>query len=264
MQPVSALDLLQRERAALHISTGSRNLDSLLGNGLPSRCVTELTGPPGIGKTQICMQLAVNVNLPEKFGGLDGQAIVVDTEGSMIVDRLAEIASRRVEEIRLTDQIEADWESLLSGIHIFRLFDHVQILAFVNLLHEYLSQNPQIRLVVIDSLAFHFRHAISDLGARHRLLHHIAQTLSRCAAEYDVSIVVSNQLTMKIMKTGIIERMKLLPALGDSWGHACTHRIMLFWENSARMANVMKSSSSPSVTVAFAVTGKGITDISVT
>ena len=42
------------------------------------------------------MQLCVDVQIPEAFGGLGGEAVYIDTEGSMIVDRLADIASAAV------------------------------------------------------------------------------------------------------------------------------------------------------------------------
>ena len=38
------------------------------------------------------MQLAVDVQIPECCGGVDGEAIYIDTEGSFVVERAAEIA----------------------------------------------------------------------------------------------------------------------------------------------------------------------------
>lgn len=41
----------------------------------------------------ICsIQLAVDVQIPETFGGLQGEAVFVDTEGSFIPQRAADIA----------------------------------------------------------------------------------------------------------------------------------------------------------------------------
>ena len=38
------------------------------------------------------MQLSVNVQLPENLGGLNGQCVYIDTEGSFISKRTIEIA----------------------------------------------------------------------------------------------------------------------------------------------------------------------------
>lgn len=46
-----------------------------------------------------------------------------------------------------------------------------------------------------------------------------------------------NQMTTKINNPGNnipIDSSTLTPALGESWGHASTHRIILFWQNSQR------------------------------
>ena len=37
----------------------------MLGGGIPIGQITELVGMPGIGKTQMCIQLALNVQLPK-------------------------------------------------------------------------------------------------------------------------------------------------------------------------------------------------------
>ena len=46
----------------------------------------------------ICsMQVAVDVQIPEHFGGLQGEAVYIDTEGSFIVERLMDIAKATVD-----------------------------------------------------------------------------------------------------------------------------------------------------------------------
>lgn len=56
-----ALDL-KKERGTLpKIVTGSKRLDELLGGGVETGTVTEFFGEYGTDKTQLCMQLSVNV-----------------------------------------------------------------------------------------------------------------------------------------------------------------------------------------------------------
>ena len=38
------------------------------------------------------MQLAVDVHMPEAFGGLGGEAVYIDTEGSFLAERVADMA----------------------------------------------------------------------------------------------------------------------------------------------------------------------------
>ena len=64
--------------------------------GIPLKKIAELAGAAGLGKTQLCMQLCVNVQIPEQIGGLEGQAVYIDTEGSFISKRVIEIANATV------------------------------------------------------------------------------------------------------------------------------------------------------------------------
>jgi len=52
-----------------------------LGGGVPVGRITEMCGPPGIGKTQLSIQLAVDVTIPELFGGLGKQAVYIGKYG---------------------------------------------------------------------------------------------------------------------------------------------------------------------------------------
>ena len=38
-----------------HLQTGVDELDRVLGGGLPSKLISEIAGPPGVGKTQFCL-----------------------------------------------------------------------------------------------------------------------------------------------------------------------------------------------------------------
>jgi DNA repair protein RadA len=76
-------DLIWEKRKVLKkLTTGSQNLDELLGGGLETGAVTEVYGEYRTGKTQIAHQLCVNVQLPYDDGGLDGSALYIDTEGT--------------------------------------------------------------------------------------------------------------------------------------------------------------------------------------
>ena len=52
------------------LSTGCEVLDTLLGGGLLSRALTELSGESASGKTQFCLQLCVTAQLGRDLGGL--------------------------------------------------------------------------------------------------------------------------------------------------------------------------------------------------
>lgn len=53
--------------------------------------ITEVCGAAGVGKTQLCMQLCISIQLPTELGGMAAKAIYVDTEGSFVRSRLVEM-----------------------------------------------------------------------------------------------------------------------------------------------------------------------------
>ena len=59
----------------------------------------------------------------------------------------------------------------------------------------------------------------------------------------------------------------LVPALGESWGHAPTHRLLLHASDGehqgrrTRLATIFKSPSRPEQSASFQVTAEGIRDV---
>lgn len=52
------------------IAFGCKSLDELTMNGVPTQGIIEICGEAGSGKTQLCLQLSLTVQLPEQYGGL--------------------------------------------------------------------------------------------------------------------------------------------------------------------------------------------------
>ncbi|PKU35628.1 hypothetical protein llap_14068 [Limosa lapponica baueri] len=216
----TALELLEEEQAQGFIITFCSALDNILGGGVQLTKITEICGAPGVGKTQLCMQLAVDVQIPECFGGVAGEAVFIDTEGSFMVDRVADIAAACVQHCRLIaeahqeeDHLKAletfSLESILSHIYYFRCRDYIELLAQVYLLPDFLSEHSKVRLVVVDGIAFPFRHDFEDLSLRTRLLNGLAQQLIIIANDHKSAVVLTNQMTTRIGQS----QSTLVPAL---------------------------------------------------
>jgi len=52
------------------LTLGDRALNDALGGGIPINGITEIVGEAGLGKTQLGMQLCLNVQLPGSVGGM--------------------------------------------------------------------------------------------------------------------------------------------------------------------------------------------------
>ncbi|XP_073091445.1 DNA repair protein RAD51 homolog 3-like isoform X2 [Manis javanica] len=237
----TALELLEQEHTQSFIITFCSALDNILGGGVPLTKTTEICGAPGVGKTQLCMQLAVDVQIPECFGGVEGEAVFIDTEGSFMVDRVVDLATACIQHLQLIAGThmgeehpkaleDFSLENILSHIYYFRCHDYIELLAQVYLLPDFLSEHSKVRLVVVDSIAFPFRHDLDDLSLRTRLLNGFAQQMISLANNHRLAVVLTNQMTTKIGRNKAL----LVPALGESWGHAATIRLIFHWDQKQR------------------------------
>ena len=83
--------ILERRKLVGKITTGSKGFNELLGGGMETQSIVELYGEFGSGKTQVAHQLAINVQLPTEMGGLNGSAIIIDTENTFRPERIAQM-----------------------------------------------------------------------------------------------------------------------------------------------------------------------------
>ena len=114
---------------------------------------------PGIGKTQLAIQLAVDVQIPEAFQGVCGEAIYIDTEGSFMVERalqmgasvmkhLSSIAKHharpaQVEAVATLAGLGDGGRAFLRGVHVMRCHNQAELLAAVHHLPALLQQHPK-------------------------------------------------------------------------------------------------------------------------
>ncbi|CAK7347896.1 unnamed protein product [Dovyalis caffra] len=236
VDPQNAWDLLHEERSLMtHITTSCVDLDDILGGGISCKQVTEIGGVPGIGKTQLGIQLAVNVQMPPYCGGLGGKAIYIDTEGSFMAERAQEIAEACVEDLSCPVEI----------------------------------QGKDVKIVIIDSIAFHFRQGFEDLALRTRILGDMALKLMKLAKVCSLAkknnaiyvavmpqVYVSNFGLSFVLLLSLIQDFFALQ--GDSWSRCCTNRVILYWNGNERYAYIDKSPYLRPAAASYSVTSRGI------
>jgi RAD51-like protein 2 len=282
----NALEMLKQVRKRPGIITFSPEIDKQLfsgSGGVPIGQMTEFCGAPGLGKTQICMQLACNVTIPKQYGGVEGECIYIDTEGSFMVDRVHQIATALECHLRKNSGSGRGHvprvSDVLSKIYCFRVHDVTEQLATLKILPEFILAHPNVKLIVLDSVAFHFRHDFTDMAKRSRALSQLAQDLNKMASDYQLSVVVTNHVTTRMGGSGggggggsssssssssssnNGNAAYLAPALGESWSHAATNRVELFWNQTQRTARLTKSPSLSLRSVPYQIVAAGVRGI---
>ncbi|MCO5570997.1 hypothetical protein L7F22_024728 [Adiantum nelumboides] len=94
----SVLTVMKERESELgsgRLRTHLQDIDAALLGGIPFGALTEVVGPAGFGKTQLCLMLCVITALPKEPGGLDGNVMYFDTERKFHSGRMAEMAVSR-------------------------------------------------------------------------------------------------------------------------------------------------------------------------
>ena len=143
---LTAKQLYDKRQSLLRLSTGSENLNKLLGGGLETQAMTEFIGEFGTGKTQLCMTFCITAQLPTQQGGFDAKVLFLDSEGTFAPQRIHQIAQA----------MSLDADKVLEGVFIARTYnsDH-QILTTDHAFK--LCKEENIKLIIVDSVLSHFR-----------------------------------------------------------------------------------------------------------
>jgi DNA repair protein RadA len=258
MQARSALGLtfktaleIKKERMSLpKITTGSRNLDNLLGGGIEVKTITELFGEFGSGKTQLCHQLAVNVQLPREKGGLAKKAVYIDTEGTFRWERVEAMAKA----------LGLDPDKIMEGILYVRAVNSDHQIAVAEELKD-LIPKEDIGLVVVDSVTGHFRAEYpgrENLAVRQQKLNKHLHQLMALAELYDVAIVVTNQV---MARPDIFYGDPTVAIGGHVLYHAPGVRVQLKKSRgNRRIARIVDAPHLPESEAVFMITEEGIRD----
>jgi hypothetical protein len=126
------------------------------------------------------------------------------TELSNHLGKLAQLSMKsKTQEIYMAQQAAAEnmtMERFLEGIHVFRCHDQNELLASIHHLPAFLQLKTKVKLIIIDSIAFHFRQDVNDIGLRNRLLSSIIQTFNQLAFDHRLAVVFINHVTTKFVK----------------------------------------------------------------
>jgi len=241
----------ERKLEMKRITTGSENLDKLVGGGIPTQAITEAYGAYGSSKTQLAFQLSVNVQLPEGKGGLGKGCVFIDTENTFSPSRIISMAKAK----------GLDENKVLKNVYVTRAYNSEHQIFLVEKLPESIDLN-KVGLVIIDSLTSHFRADFvgrGELAERQQKLNKHLHQLQRIADAFNLAIYVTNQ----VMADPSVLFGDPTRAVG---GHVLSHMSYLRLylrrgKEGTRVARVVDAPDLPEGEAIFKITESGITDV---
>jgi len=241
---------MKRRQLVKKLTSGSKNLDDLIGGGLETQSITEFFGEFGSGKTQIMQQLAVNATMPEEMGGFNSDVLMIDTENTFRPERIIQMAKAK----------GLDPDETLRRIQVARAYNsHHQILLVEKAIEEAKGRN--IKLLIVDSLTSHFRAEFmgrGSLAGRQQMLNRHMHDLLKFGLLNNAVIAVTNQVSAR---PDVFFGDPTAPIGGNIVGHTATFRIYLRKSKAGRrIARLIDSPSLPEGEVVIQVTEDGISD----
>ena len=155
------------------ISTGSLSLDRLLGGGIRTGLLTDIYGPSGTGKSQLCFSLCVN---SAKYLKQKEMIMFIDTVGTFRPERVSEIARQETN------------NEILDKIIFIRAFSTNDQIKSLRKIYD-------IRplLIIIDSATSLFSTEYRG-ASRHLVLMNHLHELSFAAINFDCAVVITNMV----------------------------------------------------------------------
>lgn len=251
----TALQQSQCRKNIFRISTGSMELNKLLGGGLESMAITEVFGEFRTGKTQLSHTLCVTTQLPGEGGFTGGKIIYIDTENTFRPDRLRPVA----------DRYNLDQEAVLDNVLYARAYTSEQQMELLDFVCAKFHEEPGVfKLLIVDSLMALFRVDFSgrgELAERQQSLAQMLSKLQKISEEYNVAVLVTNQMTSDPGATMSFQADPKKPIGGNIVAHASTTRISLRkGRGELRIAKIYDSPDLPESEATFAITAGGLDD----
>ncbi len=242
--------VLEKRRLVNRMTTGSKELDALLGGGVETQAITEAFGKFSSGKSQLAFQLCVSSQLPLEQGGLGGGVLFIDTENTFRPERIVQMANAR----------GMNPDEVLKNIHVARSYNSDHQMLLVDKADETIKGN-NIKLIIIDSLTAGFRSDYTGRGTlaeRQQKLNKHLHALQRLADLHNIAVYVTNQV---IDRPDIMFGDPTVAVGGNVLAHMSTYR--LYFRRSKenrRIAKIVDSPNLPDGECIFTVNEGGIGD----
>lgn len=251
----SALNFSQKREQCFKITTGSQDLDKLLGGGIESMSITEVFGEFRTGKTQLSHTLSVTTQLPGDNGYSGGKVVYIDTENTFRPDRLRPIA----------DRFNLDQNAVLDNVMYARAYTSEHQMELLDHVAAKFHNEPNIfKLLIVDSIMALFRVDFSgrgELADRQQKLAQMLSRLQKISEEYNVAVFLTNQMTADPGASMSFQADPKKPIGGHILAHASTTRISLRkGRGETRIAKIYDSPDMPEAEATFAITNGGIND----
>ena len=151
-------------------------LKEILQGNVEKGIITQIYGPPGVGKTNICLINSINaINF--------GKVIYIDTEGGLSIERIKQIAPD-------------NYHNVLENMIIYDVFDFYEQDKIIQKELPLIANNAS--LIVVDNITSLYRLELSDEANKNIMLNKMlgnqVKTLLKLAKTKNLAVIITNQV----------------------------------------------------------------------
>ncbi|KAI9139861.1 P-loop containing nucleoside triphosphate hydrolase protein [Paraphysoderma sedebokerense] len=253
VRPIDGSALLKKVTSRQKIlSTGCDGLDIILSGGFRTGEVIEISGPPAVGKTQLCFFLAAKTILSSK----DSTVLYFDSNNSFSSNRISGF-------LQTSDALERDrekWgedlntESFLSRVKVVKSYEIFNLLHHLDNLKHNLqslvrrSSDPfvsNLDVIIIDSIASIISPALKVAAQNgFALMTQLCQVLITIARDCNVAVLITNHVVQshpypypQPNTPSLPCSQHLKPALGLTFSHFASKSLFLSFARDKKSTN---------------------------
>lgn len=250
----TASEFHSRRSELICLTTGSKQLDTLLGGGIETGLITEVFGEFRTGKSQLCHTLSVTCQLPIDMGGGEGKCLYIDTEGTFRPNRLVSIAER----------YGLNPNDCLDNVAYARAYNAEHQLQLLTLASQMMAES-RFSLLIVDSIMSLYRTDYAgrgELSARQTHVAKFMRTLQRLADEFGIAVLITNQVVAQVDgMSSMYNPDPKKPIGGNIIAHASTTRLSFKkGRGETRICKIYDSPCLPESDCVFAIYEDGIGD----
>lgn len=250
---ITGYTAMLKRKNIIRVTTGSKNLDTLLGGGIETKAITEVFGEFRSGKSQLCHTVAVTAQLPRSQGGGGGKVIFIDAEGTFRPERI----------VKISERFGLDSEQVLNNIVYARVFTSEFQSSLITQAAAKMMEDV-FSVMIIDSIMALFRVDFSgrgELSERQQVLGKTLSKLIKLAEQFNVAVLLTNQVMSDPGSTMTFTADMKKPVGGNILAHASTTRLYFRkGKGDERVCKIYDSPCLPESDCVFRITDNGIDD----
>ncbi|KAG0707515.1 Rad51-domain-containing protein [Suillus ampliporus] len=266
----TGIEVQDRRKRVLTISTGSKSVDTILGGGIMSQSISEGSHPHRFfvfsihclklvygefrtGKTQLAHTMSVITQLPPEMGGASGKV------RTFRPDRIRSIA----------DRFGVDGNMALENILYARAFNSEHQMELISECSMRFAEDKDFRLLIVDSIMALFRVDFSGRGELSERQQKagpwtcVMSKLTKLSEEFNIAVLITNQVqsdpgaTMTFVAGGALK-----PIGGHILSHSSATRMFLRKGRAEeRVAKLVDSPDRPESEASYKLDEGGWTDV---